>query len=274
MPINLQCPRCGHLFAVPDHLAGQQVACKCGQPISVVTSAFQQPDAYGRSRGANSGPPGASPNPYASPKSGGQAWVMSRSPELRLIATGLTLVLIGLALSLLSMLVGMTLGLGILVAALGVGSRVCTIVGQVMCLLVPQETGAKPLIIASVALMLAAAVVAGIMPLFSFESLQTLLWLAALSMLLPLASLVCFVLFLRTLAEYVGRQDVAEDCSVLLILLAVMIGVGILMFVVGLASLSIWLARVFELANLILYVVFLVKYIGVLGALRNTLLRQ
>ena len=237
----------------------------------------QPHDSYGRAPGG--GVPhdrsGAAPNPHASPKAGGgTAWVRSRSPALRIVANGLSLVLIGLALSLLSMLAGFAVG-SFFVSLLSVGSRICTVVGQLMCLMVPRETGAKPLILAAVALMMIGAFIAGVMPLWDSESSSTLLlWLAALSALLPLASFVCFVLFLRNLAEYVGRRDVTEDCQVLLLLIAAMIGVVILMFSLSLALMSIWVVWLSDLALLVLYVLFLLKYINVLGTLRGTLLGQ
>ncbi|TWT37874.1 hypothetical protein KOR34_28400 [Posidoniimonas corsicana] len=164
-------------------------------------------------------------NPYASPSAtdvappGERALATEFPSEMRRVRTGLSLVYYGicgiLLLALGMPVVAVVLGgggsqpeaLGVVMTAmplLMLGFAVLMFVGEVMCTFVPRESGAKGLALAAV-------------------GLQVVNWLATLGGLLvgialtgvvgglaSLASLICFVLFLRQTSLYIGREDVAR----------------------------------------------------------------
>ncbi|MCE9545839.1 MAG: hypothetical protein K8T25_10025 [Planctomycetia bacterium] len=175
-------------------------------------------------------------NPFASPAiappiSVGAEWVGKASPELRRVGLGLLLVYAGICLVLLAAicLVGIVLfagGLGRLggrmpalfgLALMGmiiVGYLLQTI-GPFFCLAVPSESGAKPLIITSVALMMLSLVPYGLTfvdagPIASFVGGGGYL-----------LSAVLFVLFLRKLALFIERPKLAGRAITVLVVAVV-----------------------------------------------------
>ena len=169
----------------------------------------------------------SSPNPYAAPLSdispGGGEWLQSDSLELTNTKRGLFIVYIGIVLVLLG-LIGATvlsaLELNSLqyipggIMALGV---LLNTIGPFFCLSVPSATGAKGLIFGSVAcqlLNIAVVVTAltGIMP--AIKSINSVFGgLAA----------ILFILFMRRLAVFIGRGDLASEATRTLLAAAIVV---------------------------------------------------
>jgi hypothetical protein len=169
-------------------------------------------------------------NPYASPETldtstPGATWAYTHSPELTRTRHGLSLVYFGICTIILSVIITVVAALvGPLLAIVGtVGVRagaLMTLVGPLFCLSVPTATGARGLIVASVilqltfyALSIAASVVTFRVPLFGVILMNGT----------GFAATVLFLLFLRRLAEYIGRQDLAKRARNVLLLIVVVI---------------------------------------------------
>ncbi|MEX2139766.1 MAG: hypothetical protein WD894_10930 [Pirellulales bacterium] len=111
----------------------------------------------------------------------------------------------------LGLIVGYTLGL----------------IGTFMCLATPQETGAKGLITTSVVLMVIALVMT--IANVAVENMA----LAGLANILSVAGGIAFILFLKKLAEFIGAIHLARRAQSILI--ALVVGVGLLIVSLGIA---------------------------------------
>lgn len=121
-------------------------------------------------------------------------------------------------------LIGLS-GIGMFVAAIAV------LIGECLCLSIPERSGAKGLIIAAVSL-LALQVVLSVMQVLLTESSsptpfqappfrQNLsagqLFFSLLGLLTGIGHIVCFELFLRKASQYVRRDDLAKQAMTILI---------------------------------------------------------
>ncbi len=162
-------------------------------------------------------------NPYASPMSTEMnpvavQWLGTPSPSLMKVANGLGMIYAGIVVALLAgigggILVGvLTAGrnfdaaefVAIMILVASIVSWILNIVGSLFCLATPEESGAQGMIYASVAAM-------GINLLITIAMWLKLMPHGAnnIQYLLSLISGVTFLVFLRRLALFIGRQDLA-----------------------------------------------------------------
>ncbi|MCP4886071.1 MAG: hypothetical protein GY904_05600 [Planctomycetaceae bacterium] len=162
-----------------------------------------------------------SPNPYLPPSTpsseAGMEWMANQPVALSNTALGLSLVYYGIVLFLFSLILGMLAGFFLPVVALlalpGILiGPILMFVGPLFCLTVPAQTNAKGLIIATVVLQLA-NYVAIFLPMFGFDFGEFQPFMQTLNLL----SNICFLLFMRKLAMFIGRNDLAGRASRILI---------------------------------------------------------
>lgn len=225
-------------------------------------------------------------NPYASPEveeklSSGALWARETSPSLRQTGLGLTLIYIGIIVLLLSLMVmffgGMALaavGPGAMVAVFGMATFAIIIafvlmfVGPLVCMAVPAETGAKGFLIGSVVFQLAnlGFVIASIF--ISLPIATTPVMGGAVQVMGPIGFLL-FVMFLKKLSQYIGRDDLARSAQTILVGILVIIGLGVVMAVGLMGGVPILglLGIVVALGALILFVM----YANLVNSLRKAL---
>jgi hypothetical protein len=192
-------------------------------------------------------------NPYASPMAMDMSpvavqWLQTPSTSLTKVANGLGLIYTGICVTLLSaiggpilMIVdGRSLGaVGLMLMLIGLGviaGLVLNIVGSIFCLSTPPETGAQGLIYTSVGAM-------GLGLLITVGSWIALLTqtpfpqgLSGLQQLLNLVAGITFMLFLRKLALFIGRMDLAGKAKSILIWCCICIGLFIASLVLMIGS--------------------------------------
>jgi hypothetical protein len=229
-------------------------------------------------------------NPYASPQADemlapGARWVQGDSASLRKTATGLSLVYYGIVLLLLAIPFAL---FGILLGAFGLGfvgfslavlsliaGMILEIVGPLVCLAVPAETRTKGYIVGSVLLQWA-----NLAPAILIEVFRIQLHLAIQESLnlIGFAAFVLFVLFMKGVAEYIARPDLAARARNILVVMGVLVaGIVVAMLVIvsgtfgsGLALLGAILA----FAMFIVAVVVLVMYANLVNTLRKALVSE
>ena len=236
-------------------------------------------------------------NPYASPLADltpapGERWVQDVSPSLRQTRIGLTLVYYGIVLVLLSILVLMFGGFvaggagdGVFpfvigAAAMGiVAACILMFAGPLVCLAVPSESGARGLIIGSVVFQLANlsyVIVLQFLPVEIPAAVDLVL------SLLGLVGTVLFILFMKKLAEYIGRERLAARARNLLITLAVLVALGAVVvaaavaealegFPVGIPGMA---TVLLGLVVVVLGLIVFVMYANLIDALRKALRRR
>jgi hypothetical protein len=241
-------------------------------------------------------------NPYASPlaetmQMPASAGAEVASPALRRTGVGLTLVYYGILLILLTIIGlffsviflrmgplfkngqplipgGLPDNFTIIILVGGISSLVgCLLMfaGQIVCLAVPSESGAKGFIIAVIILQ-----IVSIVQSFSSVILQfapNLKIPEPVSIILNFTGLVgtiLFVLFLRKLSEYIGRMDFMDKARNILVLLLFLFAVGAVT-VVGMMLIN----PLFGFLGIILAIGALfcfVMYVNLINALRKVLL--
>jgi hypothetical protein len=144
--------------------------------------------------------------------------------------------------------------------------------GSVLCLFVPPKSGAFPLILASV--ILNGVAIASLLVLWILLGP-----LAVLGVFASLAAWVCFMLFLRNLATYLREHGCADEAMQLLylgigLIVAIVVFVGLL-FVLAMPMQSPpWLLMILALVGGITLLVFEIKFLlrnlGLIGTLRQT----
>jgi hypothetical protein len=187
-------------------------------------------------------------NPFASPQTMASdrpevMWAAENPEGLRKVKLGLTLVYAGicgilvtaLGFPILMVVVGGALEspetvllLGLVVTGVMLLLAVLMFVGQLFCLSVPAESGAKPFIIAAVCLQgigFLGTLSGFILP----QGMVSTLISGGLN-LAGLASFVCFLLFLRKVATYIVRYDIAGRA-----VRALVVGVLSLVAIVGIS---------------------------------------
>ena len=212
-----------------------------------------------------------SQNPYAPPAATASArgieWMMTDSAALSKTALGLSLVYFGIVLFLFSIILTfgvifspaliITIG-GILIAS------IMMFMGPLFCLSVPAETNAKGLIIGTVVLQVInftfAVLPAAGVELSGFESF---------TQIFGVLSAICFVLFMRRLAQFIGREDLASRAKNILVL-------GIVFFLTAIGGIVSMIALgpiagILLLVVLVMGLVLFVMYANLVNALRKAL---
>ncbi len=239
----------------------------------------------------SSPPPPPESNPYAAPLAAsyvapGAQWIRVDSPGLRRVGVGLLiefcacLTQVGsvlFAFVFLQFLAGELIRGGMSIeaaqailyflAGVALLATALRIVGMLLCLAVPDESGAKGLIIAAVVLMIC-AVVADL----SMLVVQTEAPIELVSRLLGLLGWIFFILFLRKTSQFIGRADLAAQAGSLLGMLAALVAMVIVLGVVaGLRMREPALLLVLVVAILVLAISMLVRYLILIHRLRVAL---
>ena len=162
-----------------------------------------------------------SENPYAPPTSTTSArgieWMKTDTAALSKTALGLSLVYYGIVLFLLSIILMFAAAFFAPVLIISIGGiiigSVLMFVGPLLCLSVPAETNAKGLIIGTVVLQV---INLGfpILPTLGVE----LSGFQSFAQIFGVLSAICFVLFMRRLAQFIGREDLASRARNVLVL--------------------------------------------------------
>lgn len=162
-----------------------------------------------------------SQNPYApiaaTPSAHGAKWIGKNPAALSKTALGLSLVYYGIILSLLSTILTFAaffipFGLIITLSGFMIGS-VMMFVGPIFCLSVPAETNAKGLIVGTVVLQLinfSATVLPAVGVDFGLFS--------PFAQMFGVLAAICFILFMRRLSQFIGREDLASRAGRVLML--------------------------------------------------------
>lgn len=196
-------------------------------------------------------------------------WMANQPVALSNTALGLSLVYYGIVLFLFSLILGMLAGFFLPVVALlalpGILiGPILMFVGPLFCLTVPAQTNAKGLIIATVVLQLA-NYVAIFLPMFGFDFGEFQPFMQTLNLL----SNICFLLFMRKLAMFIGHDDLAARAS------RILIG-GIVVFV-GIIATAIFTMTMLDASMIMLAllgigaIVLFVMYANLLNALSKAL---
>ncbi len=203
-----------------------------------------------------------SPNPYAPPSAApspaGAEWMANDPAALSRTAFGLSLVYYGILLILLSIILffalGFVFGLAAILAVPGflIGS-ILMFVGPLFCLTVPAETNAKGLIITAVVLQII-NIVAVLLPFAGVD----LAGFDSFVQIFSVLSSIFFVLFMRKLAIFIGREDLAKRASNILVggLVSFFgaIASGVLAFLIG-PAISLMLF-VFAIVGIVIFVMY------------------
>jgi hypothetical protein len=226
-------------------------------------------------------------NPYASPEAEiamapGATWAQEISPSLQRTGLGLTLVYYGIIMALLSVLVvmfgGMAAGaagarvLAVVIGAAGIGlllGAILMFVGPFFCLAVPEESGARGLIVGCVVFQLA-NVAFGVIYRFAPDLLPPVG--ERVLNLLGVIGTVLFILFMQRLSTFIGRQDLALRAKNILILLGILIGLVVVM--VALLVAGVLLVAILAFVLLILALIAFVMYANLINSLRHALGKQ
>ena len=107
---------------------------------------------------------------------------------------------------------------------------IMALLGRLLCLFVPAESGARPLIAVSVAIEVFGTICAVADRVAPGQIPQRL---TSVLGLVNIVGTLLFILFMRKLAEFVGRPDLARRAMNVVILSLVLCGVFILAFVAG-----------------------------------------
>ncbi len=216
----------------------------------------------------------APPNPYASPttldlNAPGAEWSQIRSPELAKTALGLALVYYGIVILLISMIMAIVNVMvlpSIMISLVGmIAAAIMMFVGPLFCLSVPAETGAKGLIFTSVGLQFVNLLVAMNQLVFHAALPQGVSQLVQLSGVVGAA---LFVLFMRKLAKFIGREDLAKRAGSVLTM-----GIVLILLTTG-ATIGAAFApgiRVLGLVTGILGLIVFVRYADLVNSLRKAL---
>jgi hypothetical protein len=222
-------------------------------------------------------------NPYAAPTATAMhpraaEWLRSTDdPSLQKVAQGLRLIYNGTVTLIAGVIIGAILAAVAGIAAGGGGAMmilviaalvllaafIMIIVGTLMCLATPEETGAKGLIIASVALYAVGICLSILGSLTESPVAQSAGTLASLG------GNITFLLFLKQLSQFIGAIQLVEKAKLLLILLGITIGLQLIMVVVALAGSA--AIGLLALAILVIGLVSLFMYLGLLNSLSKAI---
>jgi hypothetical protein len=151
----------------------------------------------------------------------------------------------------------------VILALVLLAAFIMIIVGTLMCLATPEESGAKGLIVASVALY-AVGFCLSLVGRFAENELAT-----SAGALASLGGNITFLLFLKQLSQFIGATELVERAKLLLILLGATIGLQLIAVVVVLAG-SVAIA-ILALAVIVIVLISLVLYLRLLKSLREAI---
>ncbi len=269
-----------------------------------VASTLADPDALDRSDAINR--PQTEPiNPYQTPAFNEDEMPIPPTPGtqgLKTTRTGLFAIYYGICAVLLALVggfllavLGASMGVGMAVAAIGVlaglavlGGYVSIFVGQILCLTVPQESGGKGYVqiaVAMQALSILLAVGGGITMgvMETSGSVDPSLTDAGSSVLnfvnslLGIIGYICFLYFMKHVALFIGRHDLASsssDVMKMIIACAVMLFVVPFIGVVGaffVGGMSLVLFGVLSLVLLITLLITFIRYANLVGYLARAI---
>lgn len=228
-------------------------------------------------------------NPYTAPRSSdseGSTWVNSGGKSLRKVAQGIKLVYYGIVLmlvaiilvvlamilsNLLESLAILAVG-GIAAAALLVVAAILNFVGPIVCLAVPAETRSKGLITGSVIFQLLNLVVGIFVQVAQRLEAIAASWLVTAqlgSSMIGATAFILFILFIKRLAQFIGRDDLAQRAGTVLntwILLFILLMAGtIVLAVAPLGALFILLPAA------VAAIIVLVVYVKLIESMKNAL---
>jgi uncharacterized membrane protein len=200
------------------------------------------------------------------------------SGDLKSVQTGLRLVLFGLVVSILTVaaafLVPFLVGQGDfdtvlllirILLVMGVIGSILSITGKIFCLSTPKEMKGVEIIYIAVSFEVVSAIL-GIAQIVTVVSPLVRLGGGILS----LAAFVLFLLYLRSLAEYVGDRASAANASSVLVLGIALVVCLVLSLLLALAQGGGLLVLVLVIAILVLGIIMLIRYVGLLIALGNS----
>lgn len=196
-------------------------------------------------------------NPFASPQAdpepGYANWATCDPAALRRVKLGLTLVygsicaLIVLSITIPLVFMSLRIGQGGEAIALLLGGTFLLLTllmfaGMILCLAAPEASRAKGFALAAVVLQGVVFATSGLISLPLIVGLQiqpptTALPLSILANLLEVASLTCFVLFLRRMALFIARRDVAGRA------LRVLVVGGIALLLLAIGTMTGWMSQ-------------------------------
>jgi hypothetical protein len=279
----IKCSDCGREYRVRSEVAGKRRKCKdCGGIVAVPddtpddsydgydesgsgSSSDEEYEPYPRPRKRRQSPKDSSDRGRGNSRK--KAKRKRQESKHQTVATGLRCVLVSLLIQIAAFLIGLLpVSIPYLSFGLSQAASVLALVGQVMCLAVPEESGTRPLFIGVVALQ-----VLGIGVRFGIFAIPLLglFWLLSSS-----ASFFLFVYALKRLSEFVESPKAEADAEWIL-----QWGVGLLVLREvpsrvaiqlgpGVAGIMVW---VIVLATLVIGVLILLRYIDLLGNLKDDL---
>jgi hypothetical protein len=222
-------------------------------------------------------------NPYAAPTTStmhprAAQWLRSTDdPSLQKVAQGLGLIYNGTVTIIGAIILGIFLlfvaatvaGAGgammmmVILALVLLAAFIMIIVGTLMCLATPEETGAKGLIVASVALY-AVGFCLSLVGAFTESQLAQ-----SAGTLASLGGNITFLLFLKQLSQFIGATELVERAKLLLILLGATIGLQLISLVVALAGTA--AIGILALAVIVIGLISLILYLRLLNSLRQAI---
>jgi hypothetical protein len=141
------------------------------------------------------------------------------------------------------------------------------IVGMLLCLAVPEESGAKGLIIVAVVLMLCAVAID-----LSTLVVRTEAAVQFVSRLLGLLGWIFFILFLRKTSHFIGRADLAAQAGSLLGMVAALVALAVVLGVVAALQIGVpGLLLILALLLIVLGISLLIRYLVLIHRLRVAL---
>jgi hypothetical protein len=222
-------------------------------------------------------------NPYAAPTTSAMhpraaQWLRSTDdPSLQKVAQGLGLIYNGTVTIIAAIILGIVLLfvaasvagpggamiMGVIMALALLAAFIMIIVGTLMCLATPEESGAKGLIVASVALY-AVGFCLSLVGQFAENQLAQ-----GAGTLASIGGNIAFLLFLKQLSQFIGATELAERAKLLLILLVVTIGLQLISVVAVLAGAA--AIGILALVAIVIGLVSLVLYLRLLNGLRQAI---
>jgi hypothetical protein len=241
-------------------------------------------------------------NPYAAPATVAMhpraaEWLQSpQDPSLQRVATGLGLIYLSILIILLTAILTMVLTV---VLAQGAGQRMAqgggarvvvaeartfgtiglmagiafiigyllSVIGTFMCLATPAESGAKGWITASATLMVMSIVMQ--IALFAIRDPDTIRVVSSVQPLVGLVGGICFLVFLKRLAQFIGSDRLTRRAQRILTLLATGFALTVIMVALIVTG-SLW-AALLVIVLLIGGLIVFAMYANLLVSLKNAI---
>jgi hypothetical protein len=213
----------------------------------------------------------------------GRQWAQTISPSLKNTRLGLTLVFFGTLVTIIFIAV-------VLICSLLMGSKIYNdngakftatilglllgifvkIIGPVLCLAVPAESGVKRFLVGSIVLDLIAIVYTIVQIIFPMALLSIVFYITRFCSII---SLFTFVYFLKTFSEYIGRDDLSALGKKVLIGYLI-VPVGIIAVLLLLFVVPLFFVVVAYMGLFILIICIFVMYLNLINGLRRALVKE